>query len=307
MDPYGSPWSSQQVNPNSAQFYDPNQLDQQPNFSQNQFYNPSGYQPPAPQQSTPYSPNGVPIFGNQFAQHVAMQYGTEALGQGKQMVQEKVERYFSMFRLKQYFAVDNAYVAGKLGILLCPFFHKNWELQYDSTGVVPPRSDINSPDLYIPAMAFITYVIVAGVSLGVEGRFSPDLLGILCSQVFGWLLFEVCVLSLALYFLNLQSSLSRLDLLAYSAYKLVHMIVVVLMALVLSAPGYYFAILWTGLAFAFFLIRSLKLQILAQVGYQTSLSSRRGVYFLVCSAIFQPLIIWWLTNSVVTTTTVDAT
>lgn len=103
-----------------------------------------------------------------------------------------------------------------------PFYlFQRWELQYDSTGVVPPRSDINSPDLYIPVMAFVTYVIAAGVSLGVEGRFAPDLLGILCSQVFGWIVFEVCVLSLALYLLNLQSSLSYFDLLAYSGYKLV--------------------------------------------------------------------------------------
>lgn len=90
MDSYGSPWGGQQVNPNSAQFFGPNQPDQQSNAYQNQYYNPSGYQPPAPQQSIPYNSNGVPIFGNRFAQHVAMQYGTETLGQGKQMVQEKV-------------------------------------------------------------------------------------------------------------------------------------------------------------------------------------------------------------------------
>lgn len=98
---------------------------------------------------------------------------------------------------------------------------QRWDLQYDSTGVVPPRGDINSPDLYIPAMAFITYLITAGISLGVGGRFAPDLLGIMSSQVFGWLLLEVCVLALALYLLNIQSSLSYLDLLAYSGYKFV--------------------------------------------------------------------------------------
>ncbi|VDL60642.1 unnamed protein product [Hymenolepis diminuta] len=301
MDPFGSPWSGQQMNLNSGQFYVPN--DQQSNTYPNQYYNPSSYQPPAPLHPAQFNSNGGQIFGNSFAQNVAMQYGTEALGQGRQMVQEKVERYFSLSRLKHYFAVDNGYVAGKLGILLCPFFHTRWELQYDSTGVVPPRSDINSPDLYIPVMAFVTYVIAAGVSLGVEGRFAPDLLGILCSQVFGWIVFEVCVLSLALYLLNLQSSLSYFDLLAYSGYKLVHMIAVVLVALVLHAPGYYFALVWTGLAFAFFQIRSLKLQVLAQVDYQIPMNPRRGVYFLVFSALFQPFIIWWLTSSVVTTTT----
>ena len=87
--------------------------------------------------------------------------------------------------------------------------------------MVPPRGDINAPDLYIPAMAFITYIITAGVSLGVDSRFAPDLLGILSSQVFGWLLLEICVLALALHLLNIQSSLNYLDLLAYSGYKFV--------------------------------------------------------------------------------------
>ncbi|VDO11751.1 unnamed protein product [Rodentolepis nana] len=293
------------MNPNSTQFYIPN--DQQSNTFPNQYYNPGSYQPPAPQHSNPFNPNVGHVFGNSFTQNVAMHYGTEALGQGKQIVQDKVERYFSLSKLKHYFVVDNGYVAGKLGILLCPFFHTRWELQYDSTGVVPPRSDINSPDLYIPVMAFVTYIVAAGISLGVEGRFAPDLLGILCSQVFGWIFFEVCALSLALYLLNLQSSLSYFDLLAYSGYKLVHMIAVVLVALVLHAPGYYFALVWTGLAFAFFQIRSLRLQVLAQAGYQTSINPRRGVYFLVCSALFQPLIIWWLTSYVATTKTSVAT
>lgn len=88
MDPFGSPWSGQQMNLNSGQFYVPN--DQQSNTYPNQYYNPSSYQPPAPLQPSQLNSNGGQIFGNSFAQNVAMQYGTEALGQGKQMVQEKV-------------------------------------------------------------------------------------------------------------------------------------------------------------------------------------------------------------------------
>jgi len=35
----------------------------------------------------------------------------------------------------------------------------------------PPVQDINAPDLYIPLMAFGTYIVVAGYALGVLGRF----------------------------------------------------------------------------------------------------------------------------------------
>lgn len=34
----------------------------------------------------------------------------------------------------------------------------------------PPIQDINAPDLYIPLMAFGTYVVIAGYALGVLGR-----------------------------------------------------------------------------------------------------------------------------------------
>lgn len=36
---------------------------------------------------------------------------------------------------------------------------------------MPPRMDINAPDLYIPIMAFTTYVLVSGIVLGTQGRY----------------------------------------------------------------------------------------------------------------------------------------
>ena len=35
----------------------------------------------------------------------------------------------------------------------------------------PPIYDINAPDLYIPFMAFGTYVVLAGLSLGLDGKY----------------------------------------------------------------------------------------------------------------------------------------
>ncbi|VDD77709.1 unnamed protein product [Mesocestoides corti] len=299
MDTYSSPWGGQPVGSQAGNFFVPSGGPQNVYSQQSYVLGSSGAGSYQPQPTTQLNSTEAQYFVGQFPQNIAMQYGTEAIGQGKQIVQEKVEKYLLISKLKHYFAVDNGYVAKKLGLLLCPFFHTKWDLQYDSSGVVPPRADINSPDLYIPSMAFITYVIVAGISLGINGRFAPDLLGILSTQSFGWLVLEVCVLTFALYLLNIQSSLSYLDLLAYGGYKFVHMIVVVSASLIFASPGYCFALVWTGLAFAFFQIRSLKLQVLPQADRQSSLNPRRGVYLLVCTALFQPLIIWWLTSSVV--------
>lgn len=43
---------------------------------------------------------------------------------------------------------------------------QDWSLKYDQDNPVQPRYDINAPDLYIPTMAYITYVVLAGLVLG---------------------------------------------------------------------------------------------------------------------------------------------
>lgn len=43
------------------------------------------------------------------------------------------------------------------------------------------------------------------------------------------------------------------------------MITLVLVALVLPAPGYYFALVWVGLAFAFFQVRLLSFSLFSQL------------------------------------------
>ncbi|VDN30250.1 unnamed protein product [Dibothriocephalus latus] len=239
---------------NLPNYFQPsNAFPQTPNYAFN--YAPEVYSGVNANPSMPNQPFNAPDsqpFAGQLVKNVALHYGSEAIDQSRQLMQQKVERFISISKLKYYFAVDNGYVAKKLSVLMFPFFHRSWDLKYDSAGPVPPRADLNSPDLYIPIMAFLTYVLVAGVALGVDGRFSPESLSIFSSQSLGWLVLEVCILTFALYLLNIQSNLGYLDILAYSGYKFVHMITVIFAFLVLAKPGYYFSLIWTGLAFAFF-------------------------------------------------------
>lgn len=37
----------------------------------------------------------------------------------------------------------------------------------------PPRHDINAPDLYLPLMAFATYIMLCGFTLGQAGKYVP--------------------------------------------------------------------------------------------------------------------------------------
>ena len=102
---------------------------------------------------------------------------------------------------------------------------------------MPPRSDVNAPDLYIPLMAFITYVLAVGYSLGLGDRcmlayaqassrdasscsFKPEILGMTASSCLGFLLFEVIFLKLGLYLLS-APSLPIHECVAFAAYKYV--------------------------------------------------------------------------------------
>ncbi|RXG69714.1 Protein YIF1B, partial [Armadillidium vulgare] len=117
-------------------------------------------------------PSGFP--GSQFIQdpvvaNMAMQYGQNLVGQGKEFVDNKIEKIVSVSKLKYYFAVDTKYVLKKLKLLFFPFTHSR-SIRYNSEDEEPvqPRYDINAPDLYIPVMAFVTYILVAGLCLGLQ-------------------------------------------------------------------------------------------------------------------------------------------
>ncbi|XP_057390275.1 protein YIF1B isoform X3 [Balaenoptera acutorostrata] len=102
--------------------------------------------------------------------NMAMAYGSSLAAQGKELVDKNIDRFIPVTKLKYYFAVDTMYVGKKLGLLFFPYLHQDWEVQYQQDTPVAPRFDVNAPDLYIPAMAFITYVLVAGLALGTQDR-----------------------------------------------------------------------------------------------------------------------------------------
>ena len=57
------------------------------------------------------------------------------------------------------------------GLLLFPFAQKDWSIKYNQEEPVQPKYDVNAPDLYIPCMAFITYILVVGYILGLRNTF----------------------------------------------------------------------------------------------------------------------------------------
>ncbi|XP_048605822.1 protein YIF1A-like [Brassica napus] len=93
-------------------------------------------------------------------------YGEMIIGSSSEYVQSIITRYFSDPRY--YFQVNDQYVRNKL--------KGHWARISEPVGgrlsYKPPIYDINAPDLYIPFMAFGTYVVLAGLSLGLNGKSS---------------------------------------------------------------------------------------------------------------------------------------
>lgn len=162
-------------------------------------------------------------------------------------------------------------------------------------------------------MAYVTYVLVAGLVLGTQHRFSPEQIGILASSALAWCIVELAVYSSALYIANIQTSLRTLDLLAYSGYKFVGIIVSILVSLLGGRTAYYVGLIYCSLSLAFYLVRSLRGQILHEVNQQASYygdvpssGHKRRLYFLLFVAAAQPLLSWWLTFHLIGDATVVA-
>ena len=117
---------------------------------------------------------------------------------------------------------------------------------------LPPREDVNSPDMYIPLMAFVTYILLSTLIAGLNGRFEPQLLGITFSNASVIILLELLVLWLGRYFLNINSESQTYDLVAYSGYKFVGVIVTIAVAAIFNGgKGTGGWVGWAVFAYAF--------------------------------------------------------
>ncbi|KIY48353.1 YIF1-domain-containing protein, partial [Fistulina hepatica ATCC 64428] len=209
----------------------------------------TGYQryssSPQPNQNQPQTSQyfwpGVGMAGlgvNDATAQIGMQLGHSAVAAGQEYMQKNfgslIPRTISV---KHHFNVSNSYVLHKLQVVLFPWIHKPWGRRKASTGAerqynnpyqqpqnfLPPRQDINSPDLYIPTMAIITYVLVNGLQQGLQGGFKPQVLGELFSMSLFVIFCDLCFIKLGCFLLSIPSSdsLTMVDLIAYAGYKFV--------------------------------------------------------------------------------------
>lgn len=149
-------------------------------------------------------------------------------------------------------------------------------------------------------MAFLTYVVMAGLALGTQEKFTPEQLGITASSALAWGILELLIHIVTLYVMNLETSLKYLDLLAYCSYKYVGINAALLISLIFKRLGFYTILVYYSISLAFFLIRSLKLRVIPE-GHSSysAIGNKRRLYFILFVAGIQPVLMWWLSYHLV--------
>lgn len=187
-------------------------------------------------------------------------------------VESKISKFFSFGPLRYYFTVSSTYVQNKLKHILLPYLHARhhgrWERSHltnedGSIEYVPPRDDINAPDLYIPLMAYATYVILCGIIYGVNRAFRPELLSVEASKGCGVIALEVIAIKLGFYLLS-NASISILEALSYCGYIFVGICIDMVAGAIFGKIGFFAAMAFTASGIAYYIGKVLNVAILKE-------------------------------------------
>ncbi|KAI9112028.1 hypothetical protein K1719_016924 [Acacia pycnantha] len=249
--------------------------------------------PPASSQPNPFG-SAFQVAGSGLIRGGLHAYGEKIFGSSSEYVQSNISRYFS--DPQYYFQVNDQYVRNKLKVVLFPFLHRgHWTRIAEPVGgrlsYKPPIFDINAPDLYIPFMAFGTYVVLAGLSLGFRGQFSPEALNwLFIKGLVGWFL-QTALLKVTLLSLG-SGEAPLLDIIAYAGYTFTGICLAVLGRLVWSY-SHYVVTPWTSICMGMFLLQTMKRVLFAEL---RSYDSSKHRYLLIFIILAQFPFIMWLGN-----------
>lgn len=236
--------------------------------------------------------------------------------------------------LSHYFQVSTSFVIWKLKQLLFPYLKNinNWQrividpsnistinnpngsLSNVSTSVATatssttvyalPRDDINSPDMYIPLMGLITYILVWNIKQGLNGVFNPENLYYKLSSTLAYVGLDLFILKLGLYLLvntphlSNTSVTSLVELTCFVGYKFVPLTT----ALFIPFKSFWINFLlktYLFITFGIFLLRSIKFNLFntqesMMVNSIKKSTVKKCNYFLFFYGFLWQFILMWL-------------
>jgi hypothetical protein len=221
---------------------------------------------------------------------------------GQQYVQTVQQRmsWLSGGAFSFHFNVTNSYVVNKVFMLFAPFLKRwNYSRQHEQVQggqtFLPPRADINSPDLYLPVVSVWTYIIIVCALSLADEKYKPDLMySTVWSTCVSWFI-HALLLSIVLRAMNLPATIPWVEVFAYTGYAYAPACAIILGGVIGGKWLYYGTWLYTSLCMAVFLIRTLKRTLFQEArnfGRDMTLTN----YLLLTIAVFQLPFLFWLSN-----------
>lgn len=250
---------------------------------------------------------GLPFntFFSDPAAQMGLQFSQSAFNASQQYMQQNLGQFVSNEDIKYYFKVSNSYVLKKLMLILFPYKNKSW-IRQSKTDVpnnnVPeiyatPTEDVNAPDLYIPTMSFLSYILVWALGEGVKGDFHPEMLGYATTRTLAFYLMDFILLRISFYVLGINSKNSKMwDLVSYTGYKFVPILILLILEIL---TDYSIIVRYSGLlilvfSLGFFMMRSLRYVVLPGGGIGGESRIRLQYLFIYCFLV-QGLFVWLMT------------
>lgn len=138
-----------------------------------------------------------------------LEIGKKALATGTNIV-NKMDKV-SFKRLRKYFSVDDTFVMKKILLLLFPYNNSDWSENIDSD------TNLGKPELYIPTMSYISYIVLRSIYMGIKHKFTPENIGLILTRTALLEFVFILLTKLSGYFMDVPFNF--FSLLSYFGYK----------------------------------------------------------------------------------------
>jgi hypothetical protein len=231
-----------------------------------------------------------------MVRHFARELGKDSLSLWPQFLQST----------RQYFNVNHGYVLRKVAWQLAPVTNPKkksvegelgGEKDWASRVFEGLEVDIEEPDLYIPTMGLVTYVLLCGVISGLQDQFSPEVLSATVSFTLVLLVIETTIAKGALYMAGAVQA-PVFDLIALLGYKYFYLSLQLAMGLIFGV-GLLYNIVALGLTASCVVALFQALRRLARMQPTQAQEAVKDLHPMVLKAlpVLQLLVVWCLLPS----------
>mmetsp|Transcript_16093 Transcript_16093/g.48203 ORF Transcript_16093/g.48203 Transcript_16093/m.48203 type:complete len:358 (-) Transcript_16093:1579-2652(-) len=242
-------------------------------------------------------PNGGDAFMTGLATDMLQQQSATYIQRGQAFMQQRMG-FLSTDVMHYFFNLNSEYVRHKLLMLVAPFLRR-WNyarvLEQISGGhkYLPPRQDVNAPDLYIPLMAAGTYCILMCLEAAQRHAFKPDLMTSAVSTASVAWFINAVILKLLLHLMGIPSAIPFLEVVAYAGYAFVHVCITTILGAAFGRLTWYVMWGYGSLCMAIFIVRTIK-RIIFHEARQYRVNTSTHNYVLLGLALFQFLLTYVL-------------